>query len=112
MLGIRPDHLLTHAILMIGVAGLGLFVRLNFDGTRRLRWISWLTYGLCLGGFLSAGLVMLMLGWPPAKEYLAVATAGGGFGFCCGLWGGRFVWKHYRKEIESESEGDGTRQSS
>lgn len=98
----RFDTLLAHAVMTVGIAGLGLFLRSIHDTTRRERWISWLTWGLCVGAFAAGGLVMSLLGFPPAKEYLAVAFGGGGFGFLCGLWGGRFVWKHYRKEIEGD----------
>jgi hypothetical protein len=99
---VRSDTLLVHCVLTLAVAGLGLFARSIHNSTGRERWISWLTWVLCVGAFAAGGLVMALFCWPPAKEYLAVAFAGGGFGFCCGLWGRRFVWKHYRKEMEAE----------
>jgi hypothetical protein len=68
--------------------------------------MSWLTAVLCVGGVFSAGFVALLLGWSPGKEWLGMTVAGGGFGFCCGLCGGRFVWRYYRKEIEPESEDE------
>ncbi|MCU0705168.1 MAG: hypothetical protein MUF18_14440, partial [Fimbriiglobus sp.] len=52
----------------------------------------------------AAGFVRLLLGLPRGKECFGLTVAGGGFGFCCGLWGGRFVWKHYEKEVEGEAE--------
>jgi hypothetical protein len=102
---VRLDTLAVHGIFTVGVAGMGLVIRLIHQNTRRERWISWLTWGLTVGAFASAGLLMALFDWPPAKEYLGVAFGGGGFGFFCGLWGGRFVWKHYRKEIEGEDAG-------
>jgi hypothetical protein len=59
---------------------------------------------LCVGGFASAGLVMAVFDWPPAKEYLAVSVAGGGFGLLCGLAVGRFVWRYYRNEIVGDED--------
>lgn len=104
LLGVRPDTLIAHVILTIGIGGLGLFARSIHRNSLRERWISWLAYGLCVGAFAAGGFVMALFDWPPAKEYLAVAFAGGGFGLLCGLWGGRFVWKHYRKEIEGDQD--------
>lgn len=100
----RLDTLLAHGIMIVGIAGMGLIIRLIHRNTRRERWISWLTWTLCVGGFTSAGLVMVVFDWPPAKEYLAVAVAGGGFGLLCGLAVGRFVWRYYRYEIEGDED--------
>jgi hypothetical protein len=105
MLGIRPDDLLFLVMLTVGVAGLGWFIRMNHSDTRRGWWISRLTHGLTVGAVFAAGFVGLLLGWTPGKEWLGMTVAGGGFGFFTGLWGGRFVWKHYRKEIEGEDAG-------
>jgi hypothetical protein len=99
MLGIRPDDLLFLVMLTVGVAGLGWFVRLNWVANRRARWIAWLTYGLTVGAVFAAGFVGLLLGWTPGKEWLGLTVAGGGFGFFTGLWGGRFVWRYYQKEL-------------
>ena len=98
------DTLLVHGILAVGIAGMGLFIRSIHRNTMRERWISWLTYTLCVGGFASGGLVMALFDWPPAKEYLAVAVAGGGFGLLCGLALGRFVWRYYEREIEGDED--------
>jgi hypothetical protein len=46
MLGICPDDMLFLAMFTVGVSGMGWFIRWNFVGTRRARFISWLTYGL------------------------------------------------------------------
>jgi hypothetical protein len=104
MLGIRPDYLIAHAVMTIGVAGLGLFVRLTHSTTPRSRFVGWVTYTLSVAAFASAGFVALLLGWPAGKEWLGMTFAGGGFGFVCGMTGGRFVWKYYRKEIEGGGE--------
>lgn len=100
----RLDTLLSHTIFTVGIAGLGLFVRSIHRTNRRERWISWLTYGLCIGGLASSGLLMALFDWPPAKEYLAVTVAGGGFGLLCGLAVGRFVWRYYQHEIEGDED--------
>jgi hypothetical protein len=100
------DTLLAHGIFTVGIAGMGLFIRSIHRTSFRERFISWLTWGLTVGAFASAGLLMAMFDWPPAKEYLGVAFGGGIFGFLCGLWGGRFVWKHYRKEVEGDVDGN------
>ncbi len=102
----RLDTLLVHAIMTTGIAGMGLFIRSIHRNTRRERWISWLTWALCVGGFASAGFVMALFDWPPAKEYVACSVAGGGLGLVCGLAVGRFVWRYYRKEVEGEPDAD------
>lgn len=101
----RWDHLSILVALTVGVAGMGLFIRSIHRNTWRERFVSWLTYGLTVGAVFAAGFVGLLLGWPPGKEWLGMTVAGGGFGFLCGLWGGRFVWTHYRKEVEGEDAG-------
>ena len=100
----RLDTLLVHGIFTVGIAGLGLFTRAIHQNNRRERWISWLAYGQCVGGFATAGVVLTLFDWPPAKEYLAVSVAGGGFGLLCGLAVGRFVWRYYSKEIEGDED--------
>ncbi len=98
------DDLLILAMFTVGVAGLGWFIRMHHSDTRRGWWIGRLTHGLTVMAVFSAGFMGLLLGLPRGKEWLGMTVAGGGFGFCCGLWGGRFVWKHYRKEIECDVE--------
>lgn len=98
------DTLLVHGVMAFGIAGLGLFMRSIHRDSQRERWISWLTWALCVGGFVSAGLVMVLFDWPPAKEYLAVAVAGGGFGLLCGLALGRFVWRYYQNEFGGDED--------
>ncbi len=100
----RADHLFIHGAFTLAVAIIGWFIRHLHNRTRRGNFISWLTAVLCVSGFASAGFVMLMLGWPPSKEYLGVACAGGGFGFLCGLAVGRFVWRYYSREIVGDEE--------